>query len=286
MKTRIDAHQHFWRYNPTRDAWITDSMSVLRRDYFPEALLSELNDNQIDASIAVQADSSEAETDFLLDLAERHPFIAGVVGWVDLRAPNLPERLEHYARFEKLRGFRHIVQAEPDDRFLLRNDVVRGIGYLQQFSLTYDILIYPNQMPAALELMERLPDQRFVIDHGAKPRIRKKEIAPWANDLRAMASNRVAYCKVSGLTTEADWQAWRPDELKPYLDVVFEAFGTDRILFGSDWPVCLLAGTYRRVTELIADYMRGWPLAEQEKVMGGNAERFYSLKVMAHGSAA
>ena len=291
MKPRIDAHQHFWQYDLKRDTWITDSMSALRRDFLPEDLRIELNRNQVDASIAVQTDSSEAETDFLLDLAEQHSFIAGVVGWIDLRGANLPARLEHYSRFEKLCGFRHVVQSEPDNGFLLRDDVVRGIGHLQQFGFTYDILIYPHQMRAALELMERLPRQHFIIDHIAKPRIRKTEIATkyangWASDLRAMASNPFAYCKVSGLVTEADWQAWQPDDFMPYLDVVFEAFGTDRILFGSDWPVCLLAGTYRSVKELILNYMRDLPVSEQEKVMGTNAERFYSLKVLAHGSTA
>src|SRR6516162_8895802 len=160
MKPRIDAHQHFWRYDPKRDAWITDSMSVLRRDYLPEDLLGELHRNQMDASIVVQADQTENETAFLLDLAEQYSFIAGVVGWVDLRAHNLPDRLEYYSHFKKLRGFRHIVQFEPDDRFLLRDDVLGGIRYLQLFNFTYDILIYPRQMPAVLELMERLPDQR------------------------------------------------------------------------------------------------------------------------------
>jgi L-fuconolactonase len=286
MKPRIDAHQHFWRYDPKRDAWITDSMSVLRRDYLPEDLLGELHRNQIDASIVVQADQSENETAFVLDLAERHSFIAGVVGWVDLRARNLPDLLGRYSHFKKLRGFRHIVQSEPDDHFLLRDDVVSGIGYLQQFNFTYDILIYPEQMPAVLGLMERLPNQRFVIDHIAKPPIRAKQIASWTNHLRAMASNPLVYCKVSGLITEADWRSWRVDEFKPYLDVVFEAFGTDRLLFGSDWPVCLLAGTYQQVRELIVDYMQDLPDSKQDNVLGGNAERFYGLEVMAHGSAA
>jgi L-fuconolactonase len=286
MKPRIDAHQHFWRYNPKRDAWITDSMPTLRRDYLPQDLKFELDRNEIDATVSVQADSSETETDFLLDLAEQYSFIAGVVGWVDLRAPNVPERLEHYSGFEKLRGFRHIVQSEPDDHFLVRDDIVRGIGYLHQFGFTYDILIYSNQMPAALELMERLPEQPFVIDHIGKPPIRQGEITAWAGYLRAMASNPMAYCKISGLITEADWKTWRPGDFRPYLDVVFEAFGTDRILFGSDWPVCLLAGTYRSVKDLVMDYMGDLPRPEQEKVMGANAERFYSLKVLAHGPAA
>ena len=286
MKRRIDAHQHFWRYNAKRDAWITDSMARLRRDYLPEHLRGELTSNAIDASIAVQADQSEAETAFLLDLANTYPFIAGVVGWVDLRARDLGDRLEAYARFEKLRGFRHIAQSEPDGRFLARQEVVEGIGALRQYGFTYDILIYPVHMPAALELMARLPDQPFVIDHLAKPPIRTNQMASWANRMREMASNPQAYCKISGLITEADWQTWRADDFKPYLDVVFEAFGTDRLLFGSDWPVCLLAGTYRQAHELVADYMKDLPTSEQEKVFGANAERFYSLKVFAHGPAA
>jgi len=286
MKPRIDAHHHFWRYNAKRDAWITDSMARLRRDYLPEHLIEELTSNAIDASIAVQADQSEAETAFLLDLARMYPFIAGVVGWVDLRARDLGDQLEAYARFEKLRGFRHIAQSEPDARFLAREEVVQGIGALRRYGFTYDILIYPDQMPAALELMARLPDQLFVIDHLAKPPIRTNQMASWANRMREMASNPRAHCKVSGLITEADWQAWRADDFKPYLDVVFEAFGTDRLLFGSDWPVCLLAGTYRQAQELVADYMKGLPSSEQEKVFGANAERFYSLRVFAHGPAA
>lgn len=260
-------------------------MTRLRRDYLPEDLREELNRNAIDASIAVQADQSEAETGFLLDLARAYPFIAGVVGWVDLLARDLDARLEAYSRFEKLRGFRHIAQSEPDDRFLAREDVLRGIGALHPYGFTYDILIYPRQLPAALELMARLPDQLFVIDHLAKPEVRTKEIACWAKLMREIASNPRAYCKVSGLITEANWESWRADDFRPYLDVVFEAFGTGRLLFGSDWPVCLLAGTYRQVRELVADYMKGLADSEQEKVFGTNAERFYSLKVFAHGPA-
>src|SRR6266700_100270 len=256
MRATIDAHQHFWRYDPERDSWITDSLTALRRDYLPEDLRDELNRNQVDASIAVQAAQSDAETRFLLGLAEEYPFIAGVVGWVDLRSRNLAEQLESYSRFEKLRGFRHIAQAEPDDFFLMRDDVVRGIASLRQFGFTYDILIYPRQMPAALALMEKLPEQKFVIDHLAKPAIRTNAIAAWAGNLRALASNPSTYCKVSGLITEADWRSWRAADFKPYLDLAFETFGPDRLMFGSDWPVCLLAGTYRQVMEIVDDYVR------------------------------
>jgi L-fuconolactonase len=254
---RIDSHQHFWRYHAVRDAWITEAMSVLRRDFLPEDLAPELNANGIDATVAVQADQSEDETNFLFRLAEREPFIAGVVGWVDLCAANLPERLQHFSQFEKLRGFRHIVQAEPDDRFLLRDDFCRGVSRLHEFGFTYDILIYAHQLPAAVEFVERFPDQPFVLDHLAKPPIASGEMDRWERHLRAIAANPNVYCKLSGLITEADWHNWNAELLAPYLEVTFDAFGADRLMFGSDWPVCLLAGSYDRVKRLIADFVQG-----------------------------
>lgn len=275
--TRIDAHQHFWRFDPVRDAWITDEMSVLRRDYLPDDLEVHLMDNGIDGTVAVQADQSEEETRFLLDLSERHPFIRGVVGWVDLRAADLPQRLAHFAAFARFRGVRHIAQAEADD-FLAREDVVRGIGRLREFGLTYDILVYAHQLPAALVLAERLPDQPFVVDHCAKPRICEEAIEPWTTHLRELAQHPNVCCKVSGLVTEADWAGWRAADVRPYLDVVFEAFGPDRLMFGSDWPVCLLAGSYARVTELIEGYAEQLSDDERDALFGGTAVRFYGLK--------
>jgi len=273
----IDAHQHFWRYDPRRDAWITDEMSALKRDFLPDDLLPELAANGIGGSVAVQADQSENETLFLLDCAAQHPEIAGVVGWVDLRAPNVRERLAFFSRFPKLRGFRHIVQAEPDDRFLLREDFCRGVACLREFGFTYDILIYPRQLPAAREFVEKFPEQPVAIDHLAKPLIRAKEMEPWREHMRAIAAHPNVYCKLSGIITEADWRNWSAEDCRPYLDVVFESFGLPRLMFGSDWPVCLLAGTYRRVVELIGDYARNLPLAEREKIFGLNAARFYGL---------
>lgn len=275
---RIDAHQHFWHYDPVRDDWITEEMSVLRRDFLPEELEAQLSAQRIAGSVAVQADQSEDETHFLLQLAERHPFVIGVVGWVDLRAADLPSRLEHLSQFERFRGLRHIAQAEPDD-FLEREDVVRGVGALGDFSLTYDILVYPRQLSAALSLVERLPDQPFVVDHLAKPAIRDGELEPWATQMRELASHPNVWCKVSGLVTEADWSRWRPEDFHPYLDVVFEAFGPQRLMFGSDWPVCLLAASYERVVQLIHDYAACLSVDERDKLFGGNALRFYGLKV-------
>jgi L-fuconolactonase len=281
----IDSHQHFWRYDRVRDAWITDAMAVLQRDFLPEHLAAELTANGIDASIAVQADQSETETMFLLGLADKNDCVAGVVGWVDLRSPHIPERLEHFSRFSKLRGFRHIAQAEPDDRFLMGEDFVKGVAQLRSFGFTYDILVYPRQLRAAIELVNRLPEQRFVIDHCAKPEIKAGKTEPWATQMRKIAQHKDVFCKVSGLVTEADWKHWKADDFKPYLDVVFDAFGPDRLMFGSDWPVCLLAATYRQVKKLVEDYVKEYPPAFQEKVFGGNAARFYGLKTAQHGSA-
>jgi L-fuconolactonase len=283
---KIDSHQHFWRYNPARDGWISDAMSVLKRDFLPEELAVECKANGIDASIAVQADQSEDETLFLLELAERSKQIVGVVGWVDLASANVDERLQYFSRDEKLRGFRHVVQAEPDDRFMMQPDFVRGISGLREYGFTYDLLIYPKQLPAAIELVCKLPDQRFVIDHLAKPGVKTKNSAFWAEHIRRIAESPNVYCKLSGLVTEADWRNWKAVDFKPYLDIVFDAFGADRLMFGSDWPVCVLAASYRQVRQIIEDYLHGCAAEVKENIFGGNAIRFYGLKASAHGLAA
>lgn len=274
---RIDTHQHFWKFDPVRDTWITEAMSVLKRDYLPDDLRSETIANGIDLSIAVQADQSEAETEFLLDLAEQNPWIAGVVGWVDLASSTIEERLEWFRKFPKLRGFRHVVQSEPDDRFLLRPEIVHSIRSVGQFGFTYDLLVYPKQLPAAIELVSRLPNQRFVLDHIAKPPIESGAVSGWREDIFRLAQSPNVFCKVSGMVTEASWKRWKPEHFKPYLDVIFEAFSVDRLMFGSDWPVCLVAASYGQVVELVADYVRQAPAAAQEKVFGGNAMRCYGL---------
>jgi L-fuconolactonase len=273
----VDAHQHFWNYDPVRDAWIGEDMGVLRRDYLPADLQPALHANNVDATIVVQADQSERETLFLLEQAEWNPFVAGVVGWVDLRSPDLCARLQYFSEFPALRGFRHVAQSEPDDHFLMREDFVRGVAMLKQFNFTYDILIYARQLPAAIALVEKLPDQAFVLDHIGKPDVKAREIDRWAAGIRALAVNPRVYCKVSGLGTEAYWNNWRADDFKPYLDVVFEAFGVDRLMFGSDWPVCLLAGSYSQTKALVDDYVRGWPESDRAKLFGDNAARFYGL---------
>jgi L-fuconolactonase len=283
---KIDSHQHFWRYNPARDAWITDEMAVLKRNFLPEQFAAECAANGIDASVAVQADQSEDETNFLLELAKRNDRIVGVVGWVDLLSPRVAERLEHFSHLEKLRGFRHIAQAEKDDRFLARDDFVKGVAQLRQFGFTCDILVYARQLTAAIELVSRLPEQRFVVDHLAKPEIERKKMEPWAAQMKEIARNKNVFCKVSGMVTEADWRNSKPEDFKPYLDVVFEAFGADRLMFGSDWPVCLVAASYRQVKQLIEDYVKGYSQADKDKIFGGTAAGFYGLKAAQHGFAA
>lgn len=282
----IDSHQHFWRYDAARDGWITNSMSVLKRDFLPKDLEGECNANGIDATIAVQADQSEAETLFLLELAEGSKRIAGVVGWVDLRSPRVEERLQFFSQHKRLRGFRHIAQAEPDERFLVSRDFTRGIARLREFGFTYDILIYPRQLSAAIELVSQFPEQRFVVDHMAKPEIKARSREPWATRMRTIAQNSNVYCKLSGLVTEADWHHWKPEDMIPYLDVVFEAFGPKRLMFGSDWPVCLLAAGYRQVKQPVESYVEVNAAEHKHDIFGGNAKRFYGVKADVHGLAA
>jgi L-fucono-1,5-lactonase len=281
----IDSHQHFWRYNAERHAWITDTMSAIRRDFMPAEYERECAANGVDASIVVQVDQSEEETQFLLELAESHPRIAAVVGWVDLRSPSVEERLQFFSQFKRLRGFRHIAEVEADD-FLVDRDFIRGISRLHQFGFAYEILIYPKQLPAAIELAARFPEQPFVVDHAAKPLIKSGALEPWAAYMRIIAQNPNVFCKVSGLVTEADWLRWKPEDIHPYLDVVFEAFGPERLMFGSDWPVCLLAASYKRVKELIETYVETHAPRHKENIFGGNAIRFYVLKAGSHGLAA
>ncbi len=274
---KVDAHQHFWRYNGDEYGWIGEDMAALRRDFLPADLEPLQRELGITGTVAVQARQTAEETRWLLRLAERHPFIRGVVGWVDLRDPEIDLELERLGQFQKLSGVRHVVQDEPDDRFLLQEDFLRGVGMLSTFDLAYDILIYPRHLPVACEFVDCFPRQRFVLDHIAKPPIAARELSPWAEDIRRLSEHPNVYCKVSGLVTEANWEGWTPDDIHPYLDVVFEAFGTQRIMFGSDWPVCTVAGSYAQVMRLVYDYAAQFSTAQQADLCSGNALRFYRL---------
>lgn len=273
----IDSHQHFWIYEAEKHAWIDDDMKVIRKNFLPEDLKIVYQENNIDGCVAVQADQTLVETDFLLDLAEKNDFIKGVVGWVDLRAANIDDTLRHYSKFPKLKGFRHVVQGEADHNFMLRPDFLNGIAALEKYNFTYDILIFPHQLGAALELVRRFPNQKFVIDHIAKPYLKDGFYDGWAALMKAIGEHKNVYCKLSGMTTEADYKNWTPEQIEPYIQLVLDAFGAERILFGSDWPVCLVAGNYTKTKELVTNFIAKLSSEEQAAIMGGNAMQFYNL---------
>ncbi|MFA9195029.1 amidohydrolase family protein [Flavobacterium sp. FBOR7N2.3] len=273
----IDSHQHFWIYEAEKHAWLDDNMKVIRRNFLPEDLKIVYQENNINGCVAVQADQTLAETDFLLDLAEKNDFIKGVVGWVDLRASNIDEVLNQYSKFPKLKGFRHVVQGEADHNFMLRPDFLNGIAALEKYNFTYDILIFPHQLGAALELVRRFPNQKFVIDHIAKPYLKDGFYDGWAALMKAIGEHKNVYCKLSGMTTEADYNNWTPEQIEPYMQLVLDAFGANRILFGSDWPVCLVAGNYTKTKELVTNFIAKFSSEEQAAIMGGNAMQFYNL---------
>ena len=278
---RIDAHQHFWRYNPAQHAWMTEEMAAIRKNFLPPDLKLLLDRVGFTGCVVVQVRQSLEETRWLLELAGRYDFILGVVGWVDLRSPELPDQMREFAGREKLVGVRHIVQDEPDDEFMFREGFQRGIRLLAEFDLAYDVLIYPRQLPAALRLLEKFPSQLFVLDHIAKPPIAEGALEPWATHIRRLAQAPNLYCKLSGMVTEARWQAWREDDFRPYLDIVFEAFGPARLMIGSDWPVCTLAASYEGAMGIVMNYIKPLSTAEQEGILGANCVRFYKLTVRA-----
>lgn len=274
---RIDSHQHFWHYSPTEHTWMSDSMSAIRRDFLPEDLQPLLANLSFSGCIAVQARQSLEETRWLLELADRFSFVKGVVGWLDLRSPELPSQLEQFAHHPKLVGVRHVVQDEPDDEFMLRPDFRRGIAQLREFDLTYDLLLFPKHLPAAVRLVEEFPDQPFVLDHIAKPPIVQGLISPWLEDIQQLAQLPNVSCKLSGMVTEAKWQQWQPEDYRPYLDTVVEAFGSDRLMIGSDWPVCLLSSDYSSTMQLVIEYIQQFPEEAQAAILGGNCARFYGI---------
>lgn len=272
----IDSHQHFWQFDPKRDSWIDDTMKILQRDFMPEDLLPRLNENNVVGSIAVQADTSVEETTFLIDLAEKYPFILGVVGWVDLCRNDVGETLAQLSNHDALKGYRHIVQKEPNG-FLDREDFRAGIQHLAKYNYTYDILLYPHQLEEAYRFVKEFPNQRFVVDHLAKPYIKAKEVNPWKTHIEQLATFPNVYCKLSGMVTEADWETWEYKDFIPYLDIIINAFGTDRLLFGSDWPVCLLGGSYTKILQLVMTYFDSFSPTEKKAIFYENTKQFYQL---------
>ena len=274
---RVDAHQHFWRYGAATHPWIDATMAALKHDFLPDDLEPLLAAAGFDGCVAVQAQQNAAETEWLLRLAGESSFIRGVVGWVDLRAATAADELRRLSAEPKLRGVRHIVQDESDDRFLLRDDFCRGITALEPLGLTYDILVYARQLPAAVEFVRRFPRQPLVLDHLGKPDIRGGRFDEWRREIERLSTAPNVFCKLSGLVTEADWQSWKAADFTPYLDTALACFGANRLMIGSDWPVCLLAGNYADVVGAVADYVSRLTWSERSAILGGNAVRFYRL---------
>jgi L-fuconolactonase len=272
----IDAHQHFWKYDPLNHAWINNEMSAIQKDFFPEDLAPLLRQHDIEGCVTVQVEQTEEENHFLLSLASQNAFIKGVVGWIDLKAPNLEERLQYFKQFPKLKGFRHIVQGEPKG-FLTNRKFIEGVKKLAHYDFTYDLLVYHYQLGEAIEFAEQLPDVKIVVDHIAKPPIKSGESAVWGSDIMELAAFENIVCKISGMVTEAAWKTWRHEDFNPYLDKVFENFGAERIMYGSDWPVCLVAATYQQQFTIVQQYISRLSFSEKQMVMGENAETFYNL---------
>jgi L-fuconolactonase len=275
---KIDAHQHFWKYRPERDTWIDDSMVKIQNDFLPSDLKGLLEASSIQGCIAVQADQSEEETKWLLNLATENDFIKGVVGWVDLCADDVEERLLFFSKNPFFKGVRHIVQAEKND-FVLQDDFQNGIRKLAPLGLTYDLLVHPHQLEAATELVFQHPDQTFILDHLAKPNIKAKEIDSWNSQIEVISAAPNISCKLSGMVTEADWADWAAKDFTPYLQTVFDYFGVERVLFGSDWPVCLLAAEYKKVLQLVQSFAAHLSKEEQTQIFGANACEIYNLTI-------
>jgi L-fuconolactonase len=273
----IDAHQHFWGYHPAEYAWIDDTMDVLRRDFLPADLQQEIESIGVEGVVSVQARQSLDETRWLCELAAEHSIVKAVVGWIPLTDPHVKDHLETLAHCHILKAVRHVVQDEPDDQFLLGDDFNRGIDALGDFWLAYDLLIFERQLPQAIEFVDRHPHQTIVLDHLAKPRARNHQLDPWASHVRQLAERENVFCKFSGLVTEADWKSWSEAELKVYWDVVLDAFGPRRIMFGSDWPVCLLATSYRSWYDICRRFTSGLSQDEQACIFGGTAMEAYRI---------
>lgn len=275
---RIDSHQHFWKAARGDYHWMGPAVPALCRDYLPEDLEPWLKKNEIDRTILVQAAQTVAETDFLLDLAMQHDFIAGVIGWLDMDSPNFGQQLELYAKKQEFLGLRPMLQDIPEDDWILRPRVISSLKLIADRGLPFEFLTYTRHLPHVLHALESVPNLHAVVDHISKPEIKNRKLEPWRSLMTEVAKHGNVYCKLSGMITEADHKAWIPDDLRPYIEHVWESFGAERCMFGSDWPVCLLAGSYQQVIDALQTVLKPHLNPQQEAaVFGGNALRFYKL---------
>lgn len=275
---RMDSHQHFWNYNEADYGWMSDELHAIRRSFVPEHLKLLLDENNVEGTVVVQARQSIIETEWLLSLAETHSIIKGVVGWLDLCSEDIGAQLKQYAANPYLKGIRHVVQDEPDEQFMLREDFQRGIALLHNYGLTYDLLVFPIHLPYAVELVQKFPEQPFVLDHIGKPNLVNGDHAAWTKQIMELGTHTNVYCKLSGMVTEAPWGEWRAEDFAPYMDTIFEAFGTDRVMIGSDWPVCTVSGSYSKVMNIVKEYIKKFSPEEQENILGNNCCRFYHIE--------
>jgi L-fuconolactonase len=275
---RIDSHQHFWKASRGDYHWMSPAVPALCRDYLPADLQPLLKKNKIDKTIVVQAAQTKAETDFLLDLAAQYDFIAGVIGWLDMDSPDFPRELDLYSKKPKFLGIRPMLQDLPDDDWILRPRVIEALKWIADRDMPFEFLTYPRHLPHVLTVLEKIPGLRAVVDHVSKPEIKKRKLDPWRSLMARVAGHPNLHCKLSGMITEADFKTWTPDDLRPYVEHVLDSFGVERVMFGSDWPVCLLAGSYDQVAAALQAVVKP-RLNQQDEiaVFGGNAARFYKL---------
>ena len=274
----IDSHHHFWNYNPAEYDWIDDSMKSIRSDFLPGKLEQTICAAGVGGVISVQARQSLTETGWLLEMARQHSFIKGVIGWLPLFSSDIEQLLGRFADEILLKGLRHVIQGEPDPEFMFRSDFNNGVTLLKKYQLVYEILVVERQLPNTIRFVDKHDEQVFVLDHIAKPLIKSNILSPWKENIQELAKRQNVSCKISGMVTEADISAWTASQLRPYFDVVLEAFGPDRLLFGSDWPVCLVATTYQQWIELVRENISTFSASEQTKIMGGNAARIYNIE--------
>lgn len=273
----IDGHQHFWELSRFEYPWLAEVGHVLKRDFLPDDLLPLLNAAGVEKTVVVQAHQSVDETYWLLDLARKHSFLAGVVGWVDLTDPGVGETLDELLQDPHFKGVRHVWHDEPNDGWIVQPDVIRGLRELAKRQLPYDFLTFPRHLKFIPRVLEKVPGLCAVVDHISKPPIARGDFQSWQRDLAEVAQETGVYCKISGMVTEADHENWATNDLRPYVEAVVEMFGCERLMFGSDWPVCTLAASYGQVVEAAQETLEGVSAEQKKALFGGNAQGFYKL---------